>query len=233
MKLIARQSMGVPIEKIPGIDSFFGRMMKIDPNDIPKKFKDNYNKTKGDSYKNFTIEAIYETFKVVENANDKVRLESGAVIENKLLSQVLSESSEILFCVICLNGYEELEDAHDDMIYKLFLDSWGTAFLEKAYIWLKGEISNNLAKDGLHTTHSFSPGQNDIPMEMQKLIFEHLEPAIIGVTLNDSYMMHPKKSISGIIGIGSCNDGSKIRPCDICERKTTCNWSHSDQEDEH
>lgn len=232
MRLIDKQIIEVPIEKVPGIDSFFGRMMKLDTNEVPKKFKDNYYRSKEDSYKNFTIEAIYNSYKVIELTCDRIRLKDGTVIENELLSQVFFGSSEVLFCVISLKGYEYLEEAYDDMIYKLFLDSWGTAFVEMAYIWLKSEIAKELSKDGLHITHSFSPGQNDIPMEMQKVIFGHLDPGKIGVTLNDSYMMHPKKSISGIIGVGGSCNISKIRPCDICEKRATCNWAHSDQGNE-
>ena len=132
MRLIGKQIMEVPIEKVPKIDSFFGRMMKIDTDDVPKKFKNNYYSSKEDSYKNFTIEAIYESFKVTNITNDKICLENGEEIENELLAKVFCGSSEILFCVICLKGYESLDESHDDMIYKLFLDSWGTAFLETA-----------------------------------------------------------------------------------------------------
>ena len=55
---------------------------------------------------------------------------------------------------------------------------------------------------------------------MQTPIFESLIPDEIGVSLNDKYMMHPKKSISGILGIKLQKD-DRIRPCDICERRDT------------
>lgn len=226
MKTICKQIIEIPIGEVIGIEKLFGRTMKMDINDIPKKFKNNYCRSREDSYNNFTIKSIYESFEVVEFAKDKIILENGILIENKIFSEVFCGSSELLFCVVGLKGYEYLEEVEDDMIYKLFLDSWGTAFVEKAYEWMKNEIASTLVKDKLYTTHSFSPGQNDIPIEMQRLIFEYLEPSRIGVTLNDSLMMYPKKTISGIIGISSCNSKDRMRPCDLCERKLTCNLSY-------
>jgi cobalamin-dependent methionine synthase I len=58
-----------------------------------------------------------------------------------------------------------------------------------------------LEDKGIYSTHSFSPGQNNIPMDMQTQIFQVLKPEEIGVTLNDKFMMHPKKSVSGIFGM--------------------------------
>lgn len=226
MKLISRQIMDVPIDKVTGIDSAFGRMMKININDVPKKFRDIYSRSRDDAYNNFSIKTVFESYEIVEIANSKIILEKEMVIENQLLSEILSDSSQLLFCVASLNGYEALNEGDNDMVYKLFLDSWGTAFIEMAYKWVKNMISEDLSKNKLYTSHSFSPGQNNIPMDIQKTIFKHLEPKEIDVALNDSCMMHPKKSISGIVGIASCNN-SGARPCDICERRDTCDWAYA------
>ena len=56
---------------------------------------------------------------------------------------------------------------------------------------------------------------------MQTVIFNTLQPSQIGVTLSDMFMMHPKKSVSGMFGIQSI-DENRVRPCDLCERRETC-----------
>lgn len=49
----------------------------------------------------------------------------------------------------------------------------------------------------------FSPGYGDVPLEMQKALFAHLDcERKIGVVLNDSLFMSPSKSVTAIIGIG-------------------------------
>ncbi len=48
----------------------------------------------------------------------------------------------------------------------------------------------------------FSPGYCGWHVTGQKKLFEHLHPEGIGVTLNDSCLMQPLKSISGVIVVG-------------------------------
>lgn len=48
----------------------------------------------------------------------------------------------------------------------------------------------------------FSPGYGDLPIETQKDIFKVLNPnKYIGLTLNDSMLMSPSKSVTAIIGV--------------------------------
>ena len=55
----------------------------------------------------------------------------------------------------------------------------------------------------------FSPGYGDLPLEIQKDIFSVLDcPKQIGLTLNNSMLMSPTKSVTAIIGIK--NTGAKI-----------------------
>ena len=52
----------------------------------------------------------------------------------------------------------------------------------------------------------FSPGYGDLPLETQKAIFAVLEPARrIGLTLNDSLLMSPSKSVTAFAGITDCD----------------------------
>ena len=48
----------------------------------------------------------------------------------------------------------------------------------------------------------FSPGYGDLPLEFQKEIFKVLDcPKRIGLTLNESMLMSPSKSVTAIIGV--------------------------------
>lgn len=48
----------------------------------------------------------------------------------------------------------------------------------------------------------FSAGYGDLPLEVQKDIFRVLDcPRKIGLTLNDSLLMSPTKSVTAIVGI--------------------------------
>ena len=48
----------------------------------------------------------------------------------------------------------------------------------------------------------FSPGYGDLPLEFQREIFKVLDcPKRIGLTLNESMLMSPTKSVTAIIGV--------------------------------
>lgn len=48
----------------------------------------------------------------------------------------------------------------------------------------------------------FSAGYGDLPLEYQKTVFDILDPSSrVGITLNDSYLMSPSKSVTAFIGI--------------------------------
>lgn len=63
----------------------------------------------------------------------------------------------------------------------------------------------------------FSPGYGDLPLEFQREFLQILEtPKKIGVTLTDSLLMMPSKSVTAIIGI-SREDSHCIRQgCESC-----------------
>jgi hypothetical protein len=222
MNTVKRQIIEIPIDKLSGLDRMFGSMMNLDIENIPAKFRSAFDKTKETSYQHFTMKGVYESYEVDSIDEEHIRLKNGIVLESRLMAEIFKQSFELVFLVATVYGYDELDEAEDNMYLKLFLDCWGTAFIEGANSWAEKYIAMELEDKGIYCTHSFSPGQNNIPMDMQTQIFQALKPEEIGVTLNDKFMMHPKKSVSGIFGMQTERDEKGIRPCDLCERKATC-----------
>ena len=65
------------------------------------------------------------------------------------------------------------------------------------------EIAEEKAKLGFQTRPRFSAGYGDFPLEAQKEIFAVLDCSRkIGLTLNQSLLMSPSKSVTAIIGVG-------------------------------
>ena len=64
------------------------------------------------------------------------------------------------------------------------------------------ELKEKYDSLGLTLTPRFSPGYGDLPLSFQKNIFAALEcEKHLGLTLNDSLLMSPTKSVTAIIGI--------------------------------
>lgn len=63
-------------------------------------------------------------------------------------------------------------------------------------------VNEKLGAGGEELKPRFSPGYGDLPLETQKMVFSLLDcPKRIGVTLGDSLLMSPSKSVTAFAGI--------------------------------
>jgi Methionine synthase I, cobalamin-binding domain len=230
MGTVAKKTTIIPVGEIQGVEIMFGRQMKFDVSNVPGKFKPFFEKTRKDTFDSLKIKGIYESFPIAETTDDFVRLENGEIFESGMLAKAFRNSAELVVYVVSVSGYEELDEAEENMVAKLFLDSWGTSVVECGSLFLKKRIGEELLGQNIYSTFSFSPGQHNIAMQLQTTVFRILEPEEIGVTLNDHYLMHPKKSVSGIFGIGPHKDEEGMRPCDFCSLRETCPSAYAGDE---
>lgn len=90
------------------------------------------------------------------------------------------------------------------------------------------EMTENCRTQALYTRPRFSPGYGDFPLDVQKDIFRVLDCSRkIGLTLNDSLLMSPSKSVTAIIGISDKKTECKI-PCSDCA-KSNCTFRRNEQ----
>lgn len=70
---------------------------------------------------------------------------------------------------------------------------------------------------GIKTRSRFSPGYGDLPIETQRDIFSVLDcPKHIGLTLNDSMIMSPSKSVTAFMGISEVGEERTSEKCSNC-----------------
>lgn len=62
-------------------------------------------------------------------------------------------------------------------------------------------LCDEFCKGCENATRRFSPGYGDFPLEAQREIFQILRPEKIGMTLTDSLMMTPSKSVTALFGL--------------------------------
>ena len=70
----------------------------------------------------------------------------------------------------------------------------------------------------------FSPGYGDLPLELQKTLLTCLDSSRkAGITLTQSLLMVPQKSVSAIVGVGTTGCDTHIHDCSQCQ-KTNCEF---------
>lgn len=73
---------------------------------------------------------------------------------------------------------------------------------------------------GLSQKPRFSPGYGDLPLEFQRDIFTLLNcPKHIGLSLNDSLLMSPSKSVTAFVGLTATNTTEIRNKCSACEKR--------------
>jgi hypothetical protein len=105
-------------------------------------------------------------------------------------------------CLLRLHDRAELEKTVRDLTMAgnardgLFLDAAGVAFLEtlsqKAYRFLRDLANLRL----LHSSCGIRPGCNKTDISAQRQLFSLVDASLIGISLNESCLMIPAKSLS-------------------------------------
>ncbi len=86
----------------------------------------------------------------------------------------------------------------------LMISAFGSERIEALCNIFNRAVKAEAAARGESTAPRFSPGYGDLPLSAQRDIFALLEcPRNVGISLCDSLMMSPKKSVTAIIGIRS------------------------------
>jgi hypothetical protein len=120
--------------------------------------------------------------------------------------------------------YDEIAAANDVMAVYL-ADAIGSEIAERACDWVHRSVEAEAAEKGMVATNRYSPGYCNWPVSDQHLLFTMMPAEACGVRLNESALMWPVKSVSGIIGFGK-NVQREQYDCEICSREDCLRRRH-------
>ena len=84
----------------------------------------------------------------------------------------------------------------------LALQAYGAERIESLCDAFLRNVQSECASEGITLRPRFSPGYGDLPLSFQRTLFETLDCARkIGLTLNESLLMSPTKSVTAIVGL--------------------------------
>lgn len=143
--------------------------------------------------------------------------------KSKNLSYMLKNSRRaIIFCAtIGLNIDREIAKYLRVSPSKaLMLQAIGTERCESLCNMFVNDIKDMYKDEEIFLTPRFSPGYGDLGLELQRDIFKTLDlPRKIGVTLNESLVISPSKSVTAIIGLSKKDCGYNNNKCTGCTMK--------------
>lgn len=117
--------------------------------------------------------------------------------------------------------------SYTDMARVVVLQACAAAMLEEYIDERQMEISKEMEKEGLYLRPRFSPGYGDFSILHQKDILAMTDAAKkIGLTMTDSSMLTPVKSVTALIGLSRKKENCHIKGCEACEKRD-CKYRRS------
>jgi hypothetical protein len=172
----------------------------------------------------FTIRGGYRLFDEVEINRDNFSIKIGKeyFLPGKIvINQLKKSTSAALF--ICTAGKDisirSKELMNEGLLVEGYvMDVLGSVTVEKAMDKIQESLKEEMKMAGMGISDRYSPGYCNWSVAEQQKLFSLFPEKFCGVSLSESSLMNPIKSVSGIIGIGK----------EMKQKGYLCNWCNDE-----
>jgi len=155
-----------------------------------------------------------------------VGLSGGVEFCSRKLAKTLTPCHEVIVFIATIG--EKFEKEIETLMRRnrssmaFIMDAVGSVAIENTVERFQKLHADAYKKNSQYVSLRFSPGYCDWSIEEQKKIFSLFEVEQISVRLSASYLMHPRKSISGVFGITPPMKAAfqRYNPCRDCQKKS-------------
>ena len=165
--------------------------------------------------------SVYRIFDLEQEDGETVRFGSLTVKSKSLGKNLRGCDKIVLFGATLGIGVDQLlsRTSKTDMAKTVVLQACAAALLEEYCDECQERIRQEMESEGRYLRPRFSPGYGDFPIECQRDLIRVLDCArSIGLTLTESCMMAPSKSVTAVIGAGRAAVRCHRQGCESCEK---------------
>ena len=142
---------------------------------------------------------------------------------SKSLERNLKDCEQILLFAATLGSQVDVLLHRYNMIQMskaVVMQAASVAMLETFCDEENQKLKEAYQEKGWYLRPRFSPGYGDFPLECQRQIAPALELSKrIGVTLTDSLLMAPSKSVTAVIGLSRLLRNCTVQGCEVCAKR--------------
>ena len=170
---------------------------------------------------------IYNIFTLEKNSGILLR-NTELTLKGKDIARHLEKSEKC--AVLCATLGSEIEMkinyySKTELLKSVISDACASTLIEALCDYAEALIKTEAEKNGFFITSRYSPGYGDFEISVQKDLLNLIEaPKKIGVTVTDSFIMLPRKSVSAVIGFQSEKAKEEINKCSTCNLKGNCSF---------
>lgn len=144
----------------------------------------------------------------IESKSDEIILFKNVpfAIRERRVAKLLKSSEKSILFMCTIGDLVEKRIQHllevKDITRSVILDAIASETADAvADLLHRSVVKEKAAHENLKVTARFSPGYGDWPLVVQREILKTIRGDKIGISLNGSYLMHPRKSVSAIFGL--------------------------------
>ncbi|MDU4934639.1 MAG: vitamin B12 dependent-methionine synthase activation domain-containing protein, partial [Peptostreptococcaceae bacterium] len=148
----------------------------------------------------------FRVYSIKQKYKGIIELEgTNLILESNDLYEILKDCNEciLMAATLGINIEKDIKKYSCTELTKgIIIDSCATTAIEEVCDKVQNEIENNILKNGQYLTFRYSPGYGDLSIEKNTEILTILNgQKEIGLTITNSGIMIPRKSVIAIIGI--------------------------------
>lgn len=171
--------------------------------------------------------AVYVLRRIIHFPEGVILIPGGITFNTVRIGHYLTCCDQIVVYLVTIGGSLEEEVGKlmrkGDFLSALILDAIGSEATGRATDSLQELTKRSQGERRAITSLRFGPGYCDWKLSEQSLIFKALNSSNLGVNLTKNYMMIPRKSTSGIMGLGDAERiMSQPTPCQLCPKRDYC-----------
>lgn len=165
---------------------------------------------------------IYRIFDLVRGEQGSLTLGKMNIVSENLYKNLRDCKEALLLGATLGIGVDLLLKRYSltDMSRAVVLQAAAAAMLEEYLDECQKKLGAELEAEGKYLRPRFSPGYGDFDIRHQDMILRMLHAdKSIGLTMTDSFMLTPTKSVTAVIGISRKKDNCPVQGCEACGKK--------------
>ena len=207
-------------------------LIKIDKKEV-LRYLQYKNQNINEDLSNLINESIEETKKIINPkfvlrryTIKKINKENGkkqVILEN---GNLILESNDIMATTLGLDIEREIRKlTYTNLTKGVIMDACATTAIEEVCDVVQENIAKNLSSEDRYISYRYSPGYGDLSIDKNIDINNILNTQKeIGLTVTNSGIMIPRKSVVALIGVSDKKAISTKKSCDYCNNRHNCDY---------
>lgn len=169
--------------------------------------------------------ACWRTFTLQKEGTTLAMQEAALALPGADIQKLLQDCRQCV--ILCATLGMEVESLLrrtqlTDLTQAVVLDACASSAIENVCDHIQEDVAADYP--AYHLTDRFSPGYGDMPITVQPQLCAAMDTARqIGLTVSQSGILIPRKSVTAIIGLADVPQTLRFRGCEHCRLFKTCN----------